>query len=47
MERELNYKNKAPISDKMETYIRLLEIINQSTDDFLFVLDIENDENYV
>ena len=43
MEKETNTANSV---GKMSTYIRVLEIINQSTDDFLFVLDIENDENY-
>ena len=43
MEKETNTANSV---GKMSTYIRVLDIINQSTDDFLFMLDIENDENF-
>lgn len=38
--------NTADSANKLETYIKVLDIINQSTDDFLFVLDIEKDENF-
>lgn len=45
MEKEPNIADSKKTADNMETYTRVLDIINQSTDDFLFVLDIEKSEN--
>lgn len=41
-------KNDSPVdyNEKIKNYLNVLEIISQSTDDFLFLLDIKKDENW-